>query len=159
MINRAISSVFKQAFTLVEILVVIAIIAILASLILAAVLGTQRSAELMQTSKLIDAIEISMRVYKLDGRGYPLPDDPIDATADTPGNRIGHLRYDRTEANPGIINHIIKVQGFNFDSNKLLDENNHVTDNWDQPINYTLGDFKNRIGTPSYDDTKPQDLN
>ena len=151
-------SVIRQAFTLVELMIVMAIIAVLSALILTAVIGTQRSVDYMQTTTLVESLGFSMKIYQLDSRGYPFPDDSTNP-ADPDQKRIGFLRYDRTLNTPGIINHLVNVQGYAFDSNNLLDENNHLTDAWGNAIIYVLGNYKNRIGNTGYDNTKPQDLN
>ena len=80
-----------SAFTLIEVLVVIVIITGLAALLMPAITATQEGADRMQTEDLVTGLQMAMTIYKLDGKGYPSPDNPQDPTVGQPGNLIGNF--------------------------------------------------------------------
>ena len=73
-------------FTLIEILVVVAIIAILAGILLAALSGVQNAAKKTQTSTLMQSFGRACDEFALDNGRYPgiLPDAVVDGVAITP---------------------------------------------------------------------------
>ena len=75
----------KLGFTLIEILVVIAIIAILAGILLAALSGVQQAARKTQTTTLMQAFGRACDEFALDHGRYPglLPDSIINGTTIT----------------------------------------------------------------------------
>ncbi|MEE2819850.1 MAG: type II secretion system protein [Planctomycetota bacterium] len=76
----------NPGFTLIEILVVVAIIAILAGILLAALSGVQNAAKKTQTSTLMQSFGRACDEFALDNGRYPgiLPDAVVDGVAVTP---------------------------------------------------------------------------
>ena len=76
----------NNGFTLIEILVVVAIIAILAGILLAALSGVQNAAKKTQTSTLMQSFGRACDEFALDNGRYPglLPDAAVDGVAITP---------------------------------------------------------------------------
>lgn len=75
----------RTGFTLIEILVVIAIIAVLAGILLAALSGVQQAAKKTKTSTLMQSFGRACDEFALDHGRYPglLPDSVIDGTTIT----------------------------------------------------------------------------
>ena len=149
----------RNAFTLVEILMVVGIITLLSALLLPAVLGSEESFQKSATQNLVDSLYMAMRSYKMGNSMYPLPDEQESPDPLKSGYLVGHLRYDRSDQNRGIVNHFVDVQEFVFDTELFLGEDNLLTDPWGTPIHYVRGDSKNNNTKPGYDPDKPQDLN
>ncbi|NRA39530.1 MAG: type II secretion system protein [Planctomycetes bacterium] len=149
----------RSAFTLIELLVVVAIIMLLASLLLPMIVGSQDAMDKATALELVQGLQQAMKMEKVSSKGYPYPDNLAPLPTDPALKRIGFFIYDPTEENPGMINTIMDSQGYTFDYTHLLTDDNLVCDPWGQPINYVLGDYKNRIGIPAYDEDLPQDLN
>jgi prepilin-type N-terminal cleavage/methylation domain-containing protein len=76
----------RTGFTLIEILVVIAIIAVLAGILLAALSGVQEAAKKTKTSTLMQSFGRACDEFALDHGRYPglLPDSVLDGTTITP---------------------------------------------------------------------------
>ena len=141
----------RSAFTLIELLVVVAIIMLLASLLLPMIVGSQDAMDKATALELVQGLQQAMKMEKVSSKGYPYPDNLAPLPTDPALKRIGFFIYDPTEENPGMINTIMDSQGYTFDYTHLLTDDNLVCDPWGQPINYVLGDYKNRIGIPAYD--------
>ena len=78
--NRTSSRTFSSGFTLIEILVVIAIIAVLAGILLAALSGVQKAAMKTQSSSLMQSFARACDAFALDHGRYPglLPDSAVN---------------------------------------------------------------------------------
>lgn len=152
--NRA-----RQGFTLIEMLSVTAIIILLASFLVPAVMGSQESFDRLAASDLVGGLLIALNIQKLESKGYPLPDNQESTLKTDAGYYIGVFRYDRSDKNPGLVNRLVNAQKFSFDAGTMLDDDNVLIDGWGNPIHYVLGDAKNSKNLPSYDNTLPQDLN
>lgn len=75
----------KQAgFTLLEIMVVIVILGILASMVLPNLLGNKEKAERQKVVSDITTLESSMDMYKLDNSRYPTTDQGLEALVSKP---------------------------------------------------------------------------
>jgi len=99
----------RRAFTLIEMLVVIAIIAILASLLFPAVSRTLKSAKSNRAQQEAGSIENAVALYWSDYGHLPIPmedhggsDDDVDASGmdDTSKGIILVLTADNTQLNP-----------------------------------------------------------
>ena len=74
----------NQGFTLLEIIVVVAIIAILAAYIAPKVAGRVDDARISKAKSDIRVLESSLELYKLDNFVYPSPDQGLDALVNRP---------------------------------------------------------------------------
>jgi len=83
----------QSGFTLIEIMVVVVIIGLLATLILPNVLGRQDQA--LQTAAAADIRSIAgqMALYKLDNFSYPTTSEGIDALVTNPGGKSSWRGY------------------------------------------------------------------
>lgn len=70
----------KQAgFTLLEVMVVIVILGILASMVVPNLMGSQEKANLQKAVSDVTALETALKMYKLDNYNYPTTEQGIDA--------------------------------------------------------------------------------
>lgn len=74
----------SQGFTLLEIIVVVAIIAILAAYIAPKVAGRVDDARISKAKSDIRVLESSLELYKLDNFVYPSSDQGLDALVNQP---------------------------------------------------------------------------
>ncbi|NRA54824.1 MAG: type II secretion system major pseudopilin GspG [Gammaproteobacteria bacterium] len=75
----------KQAgFSLLEIMVVIVILGILASMVLPNILGNKEKAERQKVVSDITTLESAMDMYKLDNSRYPTTDQGLEALVSKP---------------------------------------------------------------------------
>jgi prepilin-type N-terminal cleavage/methylation domain-containing protein len=100
----------KNGFTLIEILVVIAIIAVLAGILLAALSGVQQAAKKTKTATLLQSFGRACDEFALDHGRYPglLPDSVIDGTTITSTQNallelMGGARVKNTQSTASVI--------------------------------------------------------
>lgn len=74
----------QQGFTLLEIMVVIVILGILASMVLPNLLGNKAKAERQKVVSDITTLESAMDMYKLDNSRYPNTDQGLEALVSKP---------------------------------------------------------------------------
>ncbi len=74
-----------DGFTLIEVMVVLVIIGILASLIAPKILGRQQDAMIVKTRADIRTLESALGMYKLDNFSYPSTDQGLEALIQNPG--------------------------------------------------------------------------
>lgn len=89
--NRIIGK--QSGFTLIEIMVVVVIIGLLATLILPNVLGRQDQALQVKAAADIRAISGQMALYKLDNFAYPSTAEGINALVSNPGGKSNWRGY------------------------------------------------------------------
>lgn len=75
----------QRGFTLIEIMVVVVIIGLLATLVLPRVLGRQDQAMIAKAKVDIQAISSALKLYKLDNFNYPSTSQGLEALVKEPG--------------------------------------------------------------------------
>lgn len=75
----------QKGFTLIEIMVVVVIIGLLATLVLPRVLGRQEQAQVEKAKADIQALSSALKLYKLDNYNYPSTQQGLDALVSQPG--------------------------------------------------------------------------
>ncbi|MBI1884504.1 MAG: type II secretion system protein GspG [Chlamydiae bacterium] len=75
---------YKRGFTVIEMLVVISVIAILASIILPALNSAQKKAKITKTQSMIDSITTAFKQYRTDFGAYPLDDTIPNVSGGSP---------------------------------------------------------------------------
>ncbi len=76
----------QSGFTMVEIMVVVAIIAILAVMIVPQVTGRDDQAKITRAKQDIRAISSALDLYKLDNHNYPSTDEGLEALVNPPSD-------------------------------------------------------------------------
>ena len=69
----------QQGFTLLEVMVVIVILGILASMVVPNLMGSQERANVQKAVSDITALEGSLSLYKMDNYDYPTTDQGLEA--------------------------------------------------------------------------------
>ncbi|MCW8956591.1 MAG: type II secretion system major pseudopilin GspG [Gammaproteobacteria bacterium] len=76
----------QQGFTLIEIIVVVVIIGILATLIAPKFLGRTDEARVVKAQQDIQALESALDLYKLDNYSYPTTEQGLEALVSEPSS-------------------------------------------------------------------------
>lgn len=76
----------QQGFTLIEIIVVVVIIGILATLVAPKFLGRTDDARITKAKADIKALESALELYKLDNYTYPTTDQGLEALVSAPSS-------------------------------------------------------------------------
>jgi general secretion pathway protein G len=71
-----------QGFTLLEVMVVIVILGILASMVVPNLLGSQERANMQKAVSDVTALETSLSLYKMDNYDYPSTEQGLEALVD-----------------------------------------------------------------------------
>ncbi len=90
----------QSGFTLIEIMVVVVIIGLLATLILPNVLGRQDQALQVKAKADIRAISGQLALYKLDNFAYPTTSEGINALVTNPGKNTWRGYLDKLPKDP-----------------------------------------------------------
>jgi general secretion pathway protein G len=69
----------SRGFTLLEVMVVIVILGILASMVVPNLMGSQEKANIQKAVSDVNALETSLKMYKLDNYNYPTTEQGIEA--------------------------------------------------------------------------------
>ena len=83
----------QAGFTLIEIMVVVVIIGLLATMILPNVLGRQEQAFQVKAKADVRAISSQLSLYKIDNFSYPSTSEGIQALVSNPGSKKGWRGY------------------------------------------------------------------
>jgi general secretion pathway protein G len=73
-----------SGFTLIEVMVVVAILAILAALVVPRIMDRPDEARIIKTKQDIRAIESALQLYRLDNFQYPSTDQGLEALVNRP---------------------------------------------------------------------------
>ena len=68
-----------QGFTLLEVMVVIVILGILASMVVPNLMGSQERANMQKAVSDVTALETSLSLYKMDNYDYPTTEQGLEA--------------------------------------------------------------------------------
>ncbi|MBT4884222.1 MAG: type II secretion system major pseudopilin GspG [Glaciecola sp.] len=71
-------------FTLIEVMVVLVIIGIMASMVVPQILGNQEEAQLKKAAIDIQTLEGAMQMYKLNNNSYPTTEQGLEALVSEP---------------------------------------------------------------------------
>jgi general secretion pathway protein G len=82
----------KEGFTLIEILVVVVILGILASVIVPRVMGRPEEARIAKAKVDIKSIETALSLYKIDNASYPTTELGLRALVEKPTQGAKHWR-------------------------------------------------------------------
>jgi prepilin-type N-terminal cleavage/methylation domain-containing protein len=128
-------------FTIIELLVVVAVIGVLMSLLFPAVQGALDSAKKAQAKN--DAMQIATAIVAYDTEYGRLPDTNSPQTVS--GNVLGALTGSNTTLNP---RKIIFLEVLNYKKGKGgIDSGGKFVDPWAKPYYVALdGDYDNQIG-------------
>jgi general secretion pathway protein G len=74
----------QRGFTLIEIMVVVVILGLLATLVLPRVIGRQEEAFAVKAQADINALSAALKLYKLDNFTYPSTDQGLEALVKKP---------------------------------------------------------------------------
>ncbi len=74
----------QQGFTLLEILIVVAIIAILAAVVAPKIIGRVDDAQISKVKSDVSALESALELYRLDNFQYPSTDQGLEALVEKP---------------------------------------------------------------------------
>ena len=88
MMNKATSRLAphdSRGFTLIEVMVVVAILAILAAIIVPRIMGRPEEAKRTKAQIDIKGIEEALNLYKLDNGVYPTTEQGLEALVEKPG--------------------------------------------------------------------------
>ena len=74
-------------FTLIEVMVVVVILGILASIIIPKIMDKPDQARVVKAKQDIQAIQSALEIYRLDNYVYPTTDQGLDALVNKPSSR------------------------------------------------------------------------
>lgn len=84
----------QSAFTLIEVMVVVVILAILAAIVVPRIMNRPDQAKIVKAKEDIMAIENAMDLYKLDNGFYPSTDQGIQALVSKPNSEPTPLNWE-----------------------------------------------------------------
>ena len=79
MLRKDMKKYKNQGFTLLEVMVVIVILGILASLVVPNLMGSQERANVQKAVSDINALDTSLSLYKMDNYDFPTTEQGLDA--------------------------------------------------------------------------------
>ncbi len=84
MIKQQARKKLQQGFTLIEIMVVVAILAILGAAVVPMIIDRPEQARVVKAKNDIDVLEQALELYKLDNFAYPSTNQGLDALIEQP---------------------------------------------------------------------------
>ncbi len=146
LLNRKAARKSERGFTLIEIMVVIVIIGILATLVIPNVMGRPDEARIVSAPHDVSTLVQALKLYKLDNGRYPTTEQGLNALATKPvaepiprnwkiGGYLDKLPQDPwgtpyQYANPGTHNNEIDVYSLGADSKLGGTGNDEEIGNW-----------------------------
>jgi general secretion pathway protein G len=138
----------KKGFTLIEVMVVVIILGILATLIVPRIMSRPEEAKRTKTQLQIRSIESALKLYKLDNGDYPTTEQGLDALVKKPETGIlpknwrkgGYLESTKVPKDPWGNDFIYVMPGqygdfdlssYGHDGQKGGEEENADINNWD----------------------------
>lgn len=121
----------RGGFTLVELLAVVAVLAILAGLVMAATGAVRSSAARTNAMATVHGLHTAFQAYKTEFGQWPMTINSADILDnETPGSSTAALQYTTTNAN-GVLNRLEKYKLFAFD-HEFLDSttDGYLIDQW-----------------------------
>jgi len=91
--NRPMPGILARGFTLIEIMVVVVILAVMASQILPKIMGKPKEARIAKAKTDISALETALDLYKLDNFEYPSTDQGLESLVKKPDGEPEPTRY------------------------------------------------------------------
>ncbi len=76
----------QSGFTLIEVMVVVAILGILATIVMTNVIGKDDQARVTTTMASLSSVAKSLDLYKLDNHKYPTTDEGLNALVEKPAS-------------------------------------------------------------------------
>ncbi|MBA53140.1 MAG: type II secretion system protein GspG [Pseudomonadales bacterium] len=76
----------QKGFTLIEVMIVVAILGVLATLVVVNISGSQDTANVNATKSNLQAVSQALDLYKLDNYRYPTTDQGLQALVEKPDN-------------------------------------------------------------------------
>lgn len=76
----------QRGFTLIEVMIVVAILGVLATLVVVNIGGAQDTANINATKSNLQAVSQALDLFKLDNYRYPTTDQGLEALVDKPDN-------------------------------------------------------------------------
>ena len=76
----------QRGFTLIEVMIVVAILGVLATLVVVNIGGAQDTANINATKSNLQAVSQALYLFKLDNYRYPTTDQGLEALVDKPDN-------------------------------------------------------------------------
>jgi prepilin-type N-terminal cleavage/methylation domain-containing protein len=150
----------RRGFTLIEMLVVIGIIGILASLAVPAATGVMKKAKKVKTSAALKDIQIAIKMYQQEYNRYPIragttTESPIALDEGSSLLKI-LLGENDQKMNPREIKFIEPTMGKNGSGGLTGTEGNYgLKDSWGEPYQVLMdANYDNKIANP---DTKNED--
>jgi len=139
----------RQGFTLIELMAVLLIISILASILVVNLAGAQESTEIQNTRQKLVSLEAVIEDYNNNRQGdYPSSSFSVESGESNEGTNVGNEAlvvaffsdgWEAGGALPNLADELINVDGdrsgrklTDFDTRELLE----IADAWDNPIAY-----------------------
>lgn len=102
--NTTLKIAASRGFTLVEVMVVVVILGILATLVLPRVIGNTDQARQTAAQQDIRAMEMALNLYRLDNYKYPTTDQGLNALVNAPDSDMRNYKkggyIDRARTDP-----------------------------------------------------------
>ncbi len=92
---------FRQGFTLIEVLVVVVILAILASIVVPKIIGRTDDAMVAKARADVQGMATALNLYKLDNFTYPSTDQGLEALVNKPGGSPDPWQREYQYVSPG----------------------------------------------------------